>query len=167
MVTAFIIKRIMENKTKKATVSTSRDLETLEVNKTTMAKIFQAFEDGDMDDLNNHIEANCIEHTPDSFMKGTGLQYVKELFASYRNAFPDLKITINDLIAEDDKVVCYTTFTGTNTGKLAGRNPTNRSVIMDQIDICRFRNGKVAEHWGISDSISMLTQLGHIPPMTA
>ena len=155
----------MENNAKTTTVKTDTDIETLEINKRTTVKIFKAFEDGNMDDLSNHIEPNCIEHSPDPFIKGTGLNYVKELFTMYKLAFPDLQITINDLIAEEDKVVCYTTFTGTNTGKLRGKNPTNKSVSIDQIDIIRFRNGRAIEHWGIGDTLSMLTQLGFVPPM--
>lgn len=155
----------MENKTKTATKRTTSDSDAMDRNKATLAKVFQALEDGTVEDLDNLLEENVIEHTPDPALKGTGREYVKQLFNIYRTAFPDLKVTINDLIAEDDRVVCYTTMSGTNTGKFMNKMPTNKTVVFDQIDICKFRNGKVAEHWGIGDNLSMLMQLGVVPPM--
>jgi predicted ester cyclase len=150
----------MENKTKSATHRTSNDPEIQERNKAYMAKIMTCFEEGNNDLLDEYLEENVIEHTPDPMLKGTGREYVKQLFTIYRNAFPDLKITINDLIAEDNKVACYTTFSGTNTGPLMGMQPTNKTMVVDQMDICTFRNGKVSEHWGVADMMSMMNQLG-------
>lgn len=150
----------MENKTQ--TKTTSSATSQTEKNKAALVKIYQCFETGKLDELDNLIDANCVEHTPDPFVQGNGLSYVKDLFKNYRNAFPDMKITVNDLIAEEDKVCCYNTFTGTNKGTLMGKPATNKSVKIDQMDIVKFKNGKATEHWGVIDMLTMMEQLGII-----
>jgi steroid delta-isomerase-like uncharacterized protein len=92
-----------------------------------------------------------------------GREGVKQLTVMLRSAFPDLKVTVDDIVAEGDKVVIRQTWTGTHTGgEFMGVPPTGRSVSVGVIDIIRVADGKFAEHWGQMDSMAMLQQLGAI-----
>lgn len=87
----------------------------------------------------------------------------KQRIKGFLNAFPDFRLTIEDLVAEADKVVFRMTGRGTHHGAFMGIAPTGRSVAISIIDIARFTNGKVIEHWGNRDDLGMLQQLGAIP----
>jgi predicted ester cyclase len=92
----------------------------------------------------------------------TGVQAVKEVFATLHRAYPDLQVTIDDLIEEGDKVVSRNTVTGTNQGEYMGRPPTGRPVTYNEIFIARFEGGRIAETWGVADVLAQLKQLGVI-----
>jgi steroid delta-isomerase-like uncharacterized protein len=96
-------------------------------------------------------------------IEATGAQALKEVFARLHRAYPDLHITIEDLIEEGDKVVSRNTVTGTHQGEYMGLPPTGKSVTYNEIFIGRFVNGRVAETWGVVDVLSQLRQLGAIP----
>jgi predicted ester cyclase len=85
------------------------------------------------------------------------------VFARLHRAFPDLHVTIEDLIAEGDKVVGRNLVTGTHQGEYMGLPPTARSITYSEIMIFRFVNGRIAETWGVVDVFSQLRQLGVIP----
>jgi steroid delta-isomerase-like uncharacterized protein len=93
----------------------------------------------------------------------TGARALKEVFMRLHRAYPDLHITIEDLIAEGDKVVSRNSVTGTHRGEYMGIAPTGKSVTYDEIFIFRFLNGRIAETWGVVDVLSQLRQLGAIP----
>jgi steroid delta-isomerase-like uncharacterized protein len=93
-------------------------------------------------------------------LETTGAEAMKEVFARLHQAFPDLHITIEDVIAEGDKVVCRNTVTGTHRGEYLGVPATGRSVTYKEILIARFDNGRIVETWGIVDVHSQLKQLG-------
>ena len=81
----------------------------------------------------------------------------------FLDAFPDTQTTIQDLIAEDDKVVARLIATATNTGPFAGQPPTGRSVTIRSIRIYRLADGKVAETWAMQDRLGLMEQLGIVP----
>ena len=93
----------------------------------------------------------------------TGPEGSKQLVTVYRNAFPDVHFTIDEQIAEGDKVVTRWTAHGTHQGELAGIPATGKSSTVTGIVIDRFVNGKIAESWGIFDQFGMMQQLGVIP----
>jgi steroid delta-isomerase-like uncharacterized protein len=132
-------------------------------NKEILRRIYQVFENGNYSELDNLISNDIVEHSPDPLVQGTGLPYVKSLFKTYREAIPDLKFRINDIIEEGDKLVAYITLTGTNKGPIMGKPATNKKIEVDGIDICRVSNEKVTDHWGIWDNFTMMKQLGFIP----
>jgi steroid delta-isomerase-like uncharacterized protein len=84
----------------------------------------------------------------------------KTFFAMLRGAFPDLHVTIDDQIAEGDRVVLRTTTHGTMKGEFAGMPPSGKSATWATVHILRFANGKTVEHWAVDDRLSMLQQLG-------
>jgi steroid delta-isomerase-like uncharacterized protein len=80
----------------------------------------------------------------------------------FMNAFPDSRVTIDDLIAEGDQVVTKKTFTGTHTSDFAGIPATGNKVTLQFVDIMRLRDGKIVEHWNCIDQLSFMQQLGVI-----
>jgi steroid delta-isomerase-like uncharacterized protein len=92
-----------------------------------------------------------------------GREGVKHLSTMLRSAFPDLKATIHDIIAEGDKVVVRMTWSGTQKGEFMGIPPTGKSVSIGVFDIVRIAGGKLVEHWGQMDNMGMMQQLGVIP----
>ena len=85
------------------------------------------------------------------------------MFRRLHRAFPDLHVTIEDLIAEGDKVVSRNTVTGTHDGEYMGVPPTGRPVTYDEIFVVRFAGGRIAETSGVVDVFSQMKQLGAIP----
>lgn len=80
--------------------------------------------------------------------------------------FPDLRITIEDMIAEEDRVVTRFTTHGTQQGTFGGIPPTGKQVAVSTIEITRIADGKIAEDWGLDDRLGMLQQLGLAPVMS-
>lgn len=87
----------------------------------------------------------------------------KMFLGGFFNAFPDARYTIDDMIAEGDRVATKKTFTGTHTGDLGDIAPTGNRVSVQFVDIVRLRNGRIVEHWLSMDQLSLLQQLGAIP----
>jgi steroid delta-isomerase-like uncharacterized protein len=106
------------------------------------------------------VEPGVKNHTP---VEATGAQVLEELFARLHQAFPDLHVTVEDMIEEGDKVVGRNTLTGTHQGEYMGLPPTGKSITYNEIIIFRFVNGRIAETWGVVDVFSQMKQLGMIP----
>lgn len=92
-----------------------------------------------------------------------GAQGMKEHVAIVRNAFPDIKITAEDMIAEGDKVVTRWTIVATNKGEFGGIPPSDVQVRFTGILISRIADGKIVEDWENSDVLGLMQQLGVIP----
>jgi steroid delta-isomerase-like uncharacterized protein len=88
---------------------------------------------------------------------------IKIVTAMFRRAFPDSYFTVEDMVAEGDKVATRKTFHGTHGGEFMGIPPSGRSVSMGLIDIVRISDGRVVEHWSMGDTLGMMQQLGVIP----
>lgn len=85
-------------------------------------------------------------------------------FQGFRSAFPDARFTLEDMIAEDDRVAARLTMRGTNSGPLNGIPATGRTVAVTGMSIERIANGRIIEGWNENDALGMLTQLGALPP---
>jgi predicted ester cyclase len=133
-------------------------------NKATVRRLIEAVNCGDaelvMKTIDEVVEPDVKQHIP---FEVTGVQAFKDMVVSrlYR-AFPDLRITIEDLIEEGDKVVEKDTVTGTHQGEFNGVKPTGKSVSYGEIFIMRFANGRIAEIWGVVDIFTQMKQLGVI-----
>jgi steroid delta-isomerase-like uncharacterized protein len=88
---------------------------------------------------------------------------VKLLTTLLRSAFPDFKATLEDIVAEGDRVVIRQTWSGTHQGEFMGVPPTGRTVSFGVIDILRVAGGKCQEHWGQMDTMALMQQLGALP----
>lgn len=89
-----------------------------------------------------------------------GLEGYRQQHTMVFAAFPDLQTTIEDMIAERDKVAVRWTATGTHKGEFMGIAPTGKQVTMTGIDIERIAGGKIVETWGLNDVMGMMQQLG-------
>lgn len=93
-----------------------------------------------------------------------GPEGIQQYIAGYRAGFPDLSTTVEDLVAEDEKVAWRFTARGTHTGALLGIPPSGRRVVVTGIVISRFAQGMWQEDWLNFDALGMLQQLGAISP---
>lgn len=93
-----------------------------------------------------------------------GMESSRQFFKSQLAAFPDVRGTVLDMIAEGDKVVSRMELEGTHLGPLMGLAPTGRRVKWGFIDINRIADGKIVEHWIETDTLGLMQQLGVIPP---
>jgi len=107
--------------------------------------------------------ANYVDHTAAPGVP-PGIAGEKAWFAMLHAAFPDGRTTIEDIVAEGDKVVVRGTMTGTHKGEFLGIPATGKKVKISGIDMTRFANGKSVEHWGQWDVAGMMQQLGVMPP---
>ena len=87
----------------------------------------------------------------------------KQRILGFRRAFPDIQLTIEDMVAEGDKVTFRLTLRGTHQGEFQGRPPTGKQIAVGAVDIARFEQGKIVEQWGQTDMLGLLQQLGAIP----
>ena len=114
---------------------------------------------GKLDLIDELVADNFVDHeeTPGIPADKAGL---KTFMTAFRSAFPDLKFTVNDLAASGDKVWVYITITGTHKGTFMDIPATGKQISVNGFDIVRFADGKAVEHWGLTDSMTMMTQLG-------
>ena len=96
-----------------------------------------------------------------------GIEGFKGYVRSVRVAFPDFHNTIEELIAEGDRVVARLTYRGTHRGELFGIAPTGRRVVYTGIAIFRIAGSKIADGWVLGDILSLMQQIGAIPPAGA
>jgi predicted ester cyclase len=94
-----------------------------------------------------------------------GREGLKIFIGVFHAAFPDGHLTIDQMIAEGDTVATRLTFHGTHTGEFQGIAPTGKKVTIAALDMARFERGKLVEHWGGPNQMSLLQQLGVIPSM--
>lgn len=121
--------------------------------------IEEALNKGNFDALDALFAPDYTEH---QFGLKPTLAGMKEDFAFLRRAFPDLHMTIEDIIADEDTVWGRMTATGTNLGPFIGP-PTGKRIEITVIDILRFANGRVVDHWGSPDRFAAMAQLGLLP----
>jgi steroid delta-isomerase-like uncharacterized protein len=113
------------------------------------------------DTIDEIVEPDVSISTPLP-VQAAGAQALKEVFAELHRAFPDLRVTVEDLIEEGDKVVGRNSVTGTHQGEYMGLPPTGKPITYNEIFIFRFANGRITETWGVVDVLSQMKQLGMI-----
>ena len=133
-----------------------------EDNKTVIRLFREALDAGD---LNRALAA----FAPDAVVHLSGapgpltLDGFKQFGRVFLSAFPGGRSTVEDVIAEGDKVVSRITYRGTHTGDLMGIPPTGKSITMAETIVDRFTDGKIVESWRLFDQMAMMQQLGVIP----
>jgi predicted ester cyclase len=134
-------------------------------NKAAVRQFCDAMNTGDAhvisDTINALVAPDATISTPWP-VEATGAELLKQTFTSLLRAYPDLRIEIDDVIAEGDKVVARNTVTGTHQGEHMGIAPTGRAVTYNEIFILRFADGLITETWGIIDALAQMKQLGAI-----
>ena len=129
----------------------------------TMRSAYERISAGDIAGFGELVADDFVEHEG-----GPGLPPTKEgtleFFRILLAAFPDMRMDVEDLIASDDKTVARVKVTATHQGEFMGVPPTGARVEMQLIDIMRFDDaGLVCEHWGVTDMLSLMQQLGVVP----
>lgn len=126
----------------------------------TMRSTYERINAGNIAGFGELVADDFIEH-----QGGPGFPATKdgtlEFFRAVRAAFPDWYMTVEDLIASGDKTVARVKVTGTHKGEFMGVPPNGTQVDVQIIDIMRFDSaGRVCEHWGVADMLSLMQQLG-------
>jgi steroid delta-isomerase-like uncharacterized protein len=117
---------------------------------------------GDYSTLDQFVSEDFVVHlSPEE--KVHGIQGVRQFYTELRNAFPDLHFTIQDQIAEGDRVVTSWKAEGTHKGPFKGIPPTGTRVTLTAVDIDKIVDGKAVECWTKMDELGLLKQLGAIP----
>ena len=122
--------------------------------------IEEGFNKGNLDALDECFPPTYTEH---QFDLPSTLQEFKGSIRYLRETFAPFSLTIEDLVADGDKVWARMTGRGTDSHGLMGRPPSGRSYAITVFDVCRFEGGKIVEHWGAPDRFHMLAQLGLLP----
>ena len=133
-----------------------------EANKALVRRFFEAFNAGDLDGVAAVFAPNAIVHNsgaPDPL----NLDGFKQLAAVFLAAFPGGQHTVDDMIADGDKVVARITYRGSHTGDLMGIPPTGKHVTVSAMTIDQIVGGKIVETWRLFDQMGMMQQLGVIP----
>ncbi|MEV1019330.1 ester cyclase [Streptomyces sp. NPDC050264] len=135
-------------------------------NKAAFRRLHDAANTGDADAVMKAIDdvvaPDLLFHAPVP-MGAAGAQALKKVYAVLLQAFPDLRVRVEDMIAEGDRLVIRNTVTGTHLGDFRGLPPTGKSVTYSEMFVFRFTDGRVAEIWGVVDSLTQLRQLGAVP----
>jgi steroid delta-isomerase-like uncharacterized protein len=130
-----------------------------ETNKDILRRFYAEFWNaGNVDAVDALVAEDFVDHQAVPGMP-SGKEGFAELIHQWHTGFPDMSETVEDLIAEGDRVVGRFTFRGTHTGDFLGIAPTGRAVSMTGIDIVRIRDGKIAEFWYAEQLNDLLSQL--------
>ena len=123
----------------------------------------EAWNNGNLAIADEVYSTDYLLHDPASPIHGP--EALKQFVATFRTAYPDIHTTIEDMIAEGNKVVWRYTVRGTHKGEFMGIAPTGKSITLTGILISRFVGDKVVEDWNNYDALGMMQQLGVIPSM--
>ena len=136
----------------------------LEDNKAVVRRLVEAINNRALDRVPELVAADVVDHNAVIFMQPESPGGVEEGLRMLLDGFPDLKIRVEDLVAEADHVVARFVMSGTNTGEYRGLpEATNRHFENEAIAIFKIDKGKVSEIRGTADRLSMLIQLGILP----
>lgn len=122
--------------------------------------IEEGFNRGILAVVDDVISPCHAEHQPGI---GPGPDGLKGAISYLRSAFPDLTLAIEDMAVDGDKVWAWIRARGTHQGPLMGWPPTGLPMEIDVIDVCRFEDGQMVEHWGVPDRFALLEQLNLLP----
>ena len=118
-----------------------------------------------LDLIGELVSKDFVDHEAWPGLPTTGPESVTAVFAMSFAAFSDFQFTVDELIAEGDKVVARLTVSGTHTGEFMCIPPTNKGIKVEAVDIWEIHDGKMKAHWGVFDQAAMMQQLGLAPEM--
>lgn len=135
--------------------------DTLEKNKRIIVSFVQdVLNDHNLTALDKYYSPNAIQHNP---IAAQGSQGFKRFFAPFFSAFPDIRATIEHIIAENHVVLVFLNWTGTQKGEFQGIAATNKTVNMRTAELFRIdNNGTIVEHWDVVNPLYLLQQIGAI-----
>jgi predicted ester cyclase len=122
--------------------------------------IEEGFNQGNLDSLDECFPPTYTEH---QFDLPSNREEFKGSIRYLRDTFAPFSLTIEDMVADGDKVWARMTGRGTDRKGIMGHPPTGTSFAITVMDVCRFEDGKIVEHWGVPDRFHQLAQLGLLP----
>lgn len=133
----------------------------LERNRSVGKRYFdEVWNQGRVEVLDELLAPEYVNHTPSTPNPPRGPEGLKPIVQALRRAFPDLHYEIQDIVATGGTVVMRVKMTGTHRGDLFGLPATGRRISVDQINIEHIRDGRIVEHWRVTDELSLMKQLG-------
>jgi steroid delta-isomerase-like uncharacterized protein len=138
-----------------------------EENKEIVRRFWGVWEKGNIGLVDELVAPDYVNHSPGMPGQPEGPEGIKAVVSMFRAGMPDLRVLIEDVVAEGDKVVMRYRIEGTHEGELFGVPPTGRQVSIESITVERLSGGKIREHWRITDTLDMMQQLGAIPEHAA
>ena len=136
----------------------------LEANKAIARRVWNdVFNKRDLALADELVAADAINHEAPPGVPARGPESLKAAVTWLSAAFPDMHMAIDDVVAEGDKVVLQTTFSGTHQGPFWGIAPTGRRFAQHHVHVFRLADAKVVEHWAVRDDLGFLQQLGAAP----
>lgn len=130
-----------------------------ETNMKAQERFGEAATTGNFDIFDEVVAPNAVDHDP-APGQGRGPDGFKTFFGTMRSAFPDLNIEVDHMTATDDDVAIAYRVSGTHEGEFNGVAPTGKRIEARGCQIARFEDGKLAERWGSSDELGLMSQLG-------
>ncbi len=127
----------------------------------------ETFNTGKLELVDQFVDPGCVHHdpaTPSELRDMRGPEVIKRIVAIYRAAFPDVQMTVDDVIAAGEKVALRWHAEGTHRGELMGLAPTGARGSVTGIEIFLWKDAKVVESWGEWDNLGLARQLGAAPP---
>jgi steroid delta-isomerase-like uncharacterized protein len=109
------------------------------------------------------VAPDYVNHSPGIPGQPEGPEGIKAVVSMFRSGMPDLRVNIDDMIAEGDRVAVRYKIEGTREGELFGVPPTGRRLSIESCTVERVSDGKIREHWRVTDTLDMMQQLGAIP----
>ncbi len=118
----------------------------------------ELFASGDLATLDRFFAPDVVSHDmPPGFPQG--IEGVRRFFQTFRDAFPDVEVCVDEIVVEGERAAVATTISGTHRGELLGIAPTGRHVAVTGIDLVRVADGRIVEHRGLTDTVGLLRQL--------
>ena len=134
-----------------------------EENKVRVRRFYEkVFNQKNLAAIDDFVAPNVIDHSLPPGAPG-GIEGVRLTIGMFVTAFPDLHLTVEDLIAEGDRVVARWPLRGTHQGASLGMPPTGKQFTMPGVSLLRLESGTAVEAWIVQDQLSMLQQLGLVP----
>ena len=135
-----------------------------ESDKQVVRRIYEeVFSQGALGVVDEVVSADAVDHSPPPIPVDDVREGLKQFTQVLRDAFPDVRVTVNHMVAEGDLVAVYYTMEGTHQGDFMGIPATGARVSMEGFDLIRVRDGLCTEHWGVQDNAGLMQQVAGPP----
>ncbi len=135
-----------------------------EDNEAVIRRWIEAYNERDLEAEADVLAPGFVAHVPAAPGPLEGLEVWRQFSGPFAEAFPDLRLTVEDVVSDGEKVAARVTFRGTHRGEFQGIPPTGKKVAFSSMEFNRVVGGKVEEHWVELDLLGLMQQLGAVPP---
>lgn len=118
---------------------------------------------GNIDRVPEFCADDIVDHEEGPPGTPEGIEGVKAFVQMFHDGFSDVHASVEEVLADGDRVVARVRFTGTHDGDFMGIPASGKKIDMETIDIVRVADGKAAEHWGVTDNMKLMQQIGAVP----